>query len=73
MYLIGTLSISKVVAKEWEGRKYYKCQAIGDDKEVYSISLNSDQNPRNGDIFQMIVEPSDKDWKPIVRIQRADK
>lgn len=73
MYLVGTVTLSKVVAKEWEGRRYYKCQGVGDDKEVYSVSLGENENPRVGDIFQMIVEVSDRDWKPVVRFQRADK
>lgn len=73
MYLIGTLQVTKVIPKEWDGRRYFKCQGIGDDKEVYAFSLNDGENPRSGDVFQMIVEPSDRDWKPFVRIQRADK
>ena len=40
MYLVGTVTLSKVVEKEWEGRKYYKCQALGSDKEIYSLTLN---------------------------------
>lgn len=70
MFLIGTVTLSKVVEKTWEGRKYFKCQALGSDKEIYSISLSGDESPRSGDTYQMIVEPSDRDWKPIVRFQR---
>ena len=70
MFLVGTVSITKVVEKEWEGRKYYKCQALGSDKEVYSVSLSAEQNPRVGDIFQLKLEPSDRDWKPAVKLVR---
>lgn len=70
MYLVGTVTLSKVVEKEWEGRKYYKCQAVGSDKEMYSISLNGNEAPRSGDVYQMILEPSDRDWKPAIRFER---
>lgn len=70
MFLIGTVTISKVIEKEWDGRKYYKCQAVGSDKEVYAITLNGNEQPRTGDVYQMIVEPSDRDWKPAVKLQR---
>lgn len=70
MFIVGTVSISKVIPKEWEGRKYYKCQAVGSDKEVYAVSLSGDENPRVGDIYQVIVDPSDRDWKPRVRFQK---
>lgn len=70
MFLVGTVQISKVIEKEWEGRKYFKCQAVGSDKEVYALSLGADQNPRVGDTFEIIVDPSDRDWKPRVRFQR---
>ena len=70
MFVVGTVTISKVVAKEWEGRKYFKCQAVGSDKEIYSVSLNGEENPRSGDVYQMIVEASDRDWKPVVRFQK---
>lgn len=70
MYLVGTVTLNKVVEKEWEGRKYFKCQALGSDKEIYSITLNGNESPRQGDVFQIVMEPSDRDWKPIVRFQR---
>lgn len=70
MFLVGTVTLTKVIEKEWEGRRYFKCQAIGSDKEVYSISLSSDLNPRVNDVFQMKVEPSDRDWKPAVKFFR---
>ena len=70
MYLVGTVTLSKVVEKEWDGRKYFKCQAVGSDKEMYSISLNGNEAPRSGDVYQMILEPSDRDWKPVVRFER---
>lgn len=70
MFLVGTVTLSKVVEKEWDGRKYYKCQAVGSDKEVYSIFLNDNESPRSGDVYQMILEPSDRDWKPAVKFQR---
>lgn len=69
-FIVGTATISKVVEKEWEGRRYFKCQALGSDKEMYSLSLRADDNPRQGDVFQIIVEPSDKDWKPAVHFVR---
>lgn len=55
MFLVGTVTITKVVEKEWEGRKYYKCQALGSDKEIYSVSLSGDQNPRVNDVFQLVL------------------
>lgn len=70
MYLVGTVTLSKVVEKEWEGRKYYKCQALGSDKEIYSLTLNGAEAPRSGDVYQIVLEPSDKDWKPYVHFQR---
>ena len=70
MYLVGTVTLSKVVEKEWEGRKYYKCQAVGSDKEIYSLTLNSAEAPRSGDVYQIVLEPSDRDWKPYVHFQR---
>lgn len=73
MYLVGTVTLTKVVRKEWEGRVYFKCQALGDDKEVYSVSLSSDLSPRQGDVLQMILEPSDKDWKPYIRFAKPEK
>ena len=69
-FIVGTVTISKVVEKEWEGRRYFKCQALGSDKEMYSLSLGADDNPRQGDVFQIIVEPSDRDWKPAVHFVR---
>lgn len=70
MYLVGTVTLSKVVEKEWEGRKYYKCQALGSDKEIYSLTLNGADAPRSGDVYQIVLEPSDRDWKPYVHFQR---
>lgn len=70
MFLVGTVQISKVIEKEWEGRKYFKCQAVGSDKEIYAVTLSAEENPRVGDNFQLIVDPSDRDWKPRVRLQR---
>lgn len=70
MFLVGTVTLSKVVEKEWDGRKYFKCQALGSDKEVYSISLPGTESPRQGDVFQMVLEPSDRDWKPAVHFTR---
>ena len=70
MFLVGTVTLSKVVEKEWDGRKYFKCQAVGSDKEVYSISLPASEAPRTGDVFQMVLEPSDRDWKPAVHFTR---
>ena len=70
MFLVGTVSITKVVEKEWEGRRYFKCQALGSDKEVYSVSLGAADNPRVGDVFQIVLEPSDKDWKPYTHFVR---
>lgn len=70
MYLVGTVTLSKVIEKEWEGRKYYKCQAVGSDKEIYSLTLNGAEAPRSGDVYQIVLEPSDRDWKPYVHFQR---
>lgn len=70
MFLVGTVTITKVVEKEWEGRKYFKCQALGSDKEIYSVSLSGDQNPRVNDVFQLVLQPSDRDWKPYISLQR---
>ena len=70
MFLVGTVTLTKVVEKEWDGRKYYKCQALGSDKEIYSVSLSADMNPRVNDVFQITLEPSDRDWKPAVKFVR---
>ena len=70
MYLVGTVSLTKVVPKEWEGRKYFKCIAIGSDKEIYSVSISGDESPRVNDVYQMVLMPSDRDWKPRVILQR---
>lgn len=70
MFLVGTVTLSKVVEKEWEGRKYFKCQAVGSDKEIYALTINGNEAPRAGDVYQMILEPSDRDWKPYIHFER---
>lgn len=70
MFLVGTVTLTKVVPKEWEGRKYYKCIALGADKEIYSVSISGEDSPRVNDVYQMVLEPSDRDWKPRIRLQR---
>lgn len=70
MYLVGKLTLSKVSEKEYEGRKYYKCVALADDKEVYNVSLSGSENPRVGDVYHMRIEASERDFKPVVRFQK---
>ena len=69
-FLIGDVQVTYVTEKEFEGRKYYKMQAMGKDKCLYSVSAPYDEHPKEGDIYQMFVEP-DNNWKPRVRVQKV--
>lgn len=70
MFLIGDVTVMSAVEKEYEGRKYYKMQCLGEDKVAYSLSAKYEDHPRQGDKFQLFVEP-DSFWKPVVRVQKV--
>lgn len=69
-FLIGDVTVAYVQEKEFDGRKYYKFQAIGKDKCMYSLSCRYEDHPKEGDTFQLIVE-ADNNWRPVVRCQKV--
>lgn len=69
-FLIGDMQITYVEQKEYDGRKYFKMQAVGKDKAVYSLSAPYEDQPKAGDIYQLYIEP-DRYFKPKVRAQKV--
>ena len=66
-YLIGDVTIFKATKKEYEGRVYFTCLGMDKNKEVFKFSARSEDNPQNGDVYQMELSSSDKDLKPYIR------
>ena len=71
MVLVGDVTIIKANEKEYDGRKYFTCLGMSKDKEIYKFSANYDDQPKEGDVYQMAMGSSDKDLKPFVRFQRV--
>ena len=71
MFLVGEVIVTQCVKKEYDGRVYFKCQGMGEDKCAYSFSCAGDVNPQVGDHFQMYIQPSDKDFKAIAFYQKV--
>lgn len=64
MFLVGDLTVTMAQEKEYEGRKYFVCQGMAKDGEVYKFSTRFEDYPKKGDVFQMKIAPSTKDFKP---------
>lgn len=69
MVLVGDVTVIKFERKEYEGRVYYNCLGIADDKEIYKFS--SAEQPKEGDKFQMFMRASMRDLKPQVYFEKV--
>lgn len=65
-FICGIISVLNAKEKEYEGRKYYSCQGLSDDNEVFNFSTQYSDYPKMGDKYQVIVE-ADSNSKAKVR------
>lgn len=63
-FLVGDVKVTMAQEKEYEGRKYFICQGVAKDGCVYKFSTRFEDYPQTGDVYQMSVQPSSKDFKP---------
>lgn len=68
MVLVGDVTLIKAERKEYDGRVYFSCLGVAEDKEIYKFSCS--EQPKEGDKFQMVLSSSMKDLKPYVRFEK---
>lgn len=71
MFLVGDITVTMAVEKEYEGRKYFVCQGMAKDGEVYKFSTRFEDHPQKGDVFQMKISPSTRDFKPQASFEKV--
>lgn len=69
--LIGDVKVFKATEKQYEDRKYFTCLGMDKDNDIYKFSAPYDDKPVNGDIYQMELSPSDKDFRPYIRFMKV--
>lgn len=65
--LIGDVKVFKATEKEYEGRRYFTCLGMTKENDIYKFSASFEDQPKNGDMYQMELSPSDRDLKPYIR------
>lgn len=71
MLLVGDVTVIKANEKEYDGRKYFTCLGMAKDKEVYKFSASYDEQPKEGDVYQMSMSASDRDLKPYIKFTKV--
>ena len=71
MFLVGDITVTMAIEKEYEGRKYFVCQGMAKDGEVYKFSCRYEDYPKKGDVFQMKISPSTRDFKPQATFEKV--
>lgn len=70
MFLIGDVKVFKVTEKNFEGKVYFSCLAMDNDKDIYKFSVY-DSMPKEGDTYQVELHSSDRDLKPFCRFVKV--